>query len=93
MLKILHQYVNQEHPDIQAGFRKDRGSRDQIVYIQWIIEKAREFRKNIYLCFMDYGKAFDCGSQHNMEYSDRAGGTRPPDLSPEKPVCRSRSNS
>ena len=73
MLKSLHQYVNREHSNIQAGFRKDRGSRDQIVYIHWIIKKAREFRKNIYLCFMDYGKTFDCGSQHNMEYSYRAG--------------------
>ena len=64
MLKILQirlqQYMNQETPDIQAGFRKSRGTRDQIANIQWIIEKAREFQKNICLCFTDYVKAFDC---------------------------------
>ena len=64
MLKILqarlHQYVNRELPDVQAGFRKGRGSRDQIANIRWIIEKAGEFQKNIYFCFIDYAKAFDC---------------------------------
>ena len=64
MLKILQaklqQYVNRELSDVQAGFRKGRGTRDQIVNIQWIIEKAGEFLKNIYLCFIDYAKAFDC---------------------------------
>ena len=64
MLKIvqarLQQYVNREIPDVQAGFRKGRGTRDQIVNICWIIEKAREFQKNIYFCFIDYAKAFDC---------------------------------
>ena len=64
MLKILQtrlqQYVNQELPDVQAGFRKGRGTRDQIVNICWIIKKAREFQKNIYFCFTDYVKAFDC---------------------------------
>ena len=64
MLKILHarlqQYVNHELPDVQAGFRKDRGTRDQIANICWIIEKARGFQKNIYFCFIDYTKAFDC---------------------------------
>ena len=64
MLKILQarlqQYVNHELPDVQAGFRKDRGMRDQIANICWIIEKAREFQKNIYFCFIDYTKAFDC---------------------------------
>ena len=64
MLKILQarlqQYVNRELPDIQAGFRKGRGTRDQIADIRWIIEKAREFQKNIYFCFIDYAKAFDC---------------------------------
>ena len=64
MLKILQgrlqQYVNHELPDVQAGFRKGRGTRDQIANIQWIIEKAREFRKNTYLCSIDYVKAFDC---------------------------------
>ena len=64
MLKILQarlqQYVNHELPDGQAGFRKGRGTRDQIANIHWIIEKAREFQKNIYFCFVDYAKAFDC---------------------------------
>ena len=64
MLKILQarlqQYVNRELPDVQAGFRKGRGTRDQIANIHWIIHKAREFQKNIYFCFIDYTKAFDC---------------------------------
>ena len=64
MLKILQvrlqQYVNHELPDVQAGFRKGRGTRDQIANIHWIIEKAREFQKNIYFCFIDYAKVFDC---------------------------------
>ena len=64
MLKILQvrlqQYVNHELPDVQAEFRKGRGTRDQIANICWIIEKAREFQKNIYFCFIDYAKAFDC---------------------------------
>ena len=64
MLKILQarlqQYVNHELPDVQAGFRKGRGPRDQIANIRWIIEKARDFQKNIYFCFIDYAKAFDC---------------------------------
>ena len=68
MLKILQatlqQFVNCELPDVQAGFRKGRGTRDQIASIHWIIEKARESQKNIYFCFIDYAKAFDlCGSQ------------------------------
>ena len=67
MLKILltrlQQYVNCELPDVQAGFRKGRGTRDQIANICWIIEKAREFQKNIYFCFIEYAKALDCGSQ------------------------------
>ena len=71
MLKILqariHQYVNRELPDVQAGFRKDRETRDQIANIQWIIEKAREFQKNIYFCFIDYAKAFDC-VDHNKRW-------------------------
>ena len=66
MLKILQQYLNQECPDVQAGFRKGRGTRDQIANIHWIIEKAREFRKNIYLCFMDYAKAFDCVDHNKL---------------------------
>ena len=64
MLKILQarlqEYMNRELPDVQAGFRKGRGTRDQIAKIHWIMEKAREFQKNIYFCFIDYAKAFDC---------------------------------
>ena len=64
MLKILQdtlqQYMNRELPDIKAGFRKGRGTRDQIANIHWIIEKATEFQKNVYFCFTDYAKAFDC---------------------------------
>ena len=71
MLKILQarlqQYMNCEIPDIQVGFRKDKGTRDQIVNIRWIIEKAREFQKNIYFCFIDYAKAFDC-VDHNKQW-------------------------
>ena len=85
--------MNRELPDVQAGFRKDRRTRDQIANICWIIEKAREFQKNIYFCFIDYAKAFDCGSQQTVENSERDGNTRPPDLPLEKPVCRSGSNS
>ena len=96
MLKILQarlqQYVNREIPDVQAGFRKSRGTRDQIANIRWIIEKAREFQKNIF-CFIDYAKAFDCVDHNKPENSERDGNTRPPDLPPEKSVCRSRSNS
>ena len=87
----LQQYVNRELPDVQAGFRKGRGARDQIANICWIIEKAREFQKNKYFCFIDYAKAFEL--QQTVENSSRDGNTRPPDLPPEKSVCRSRSNS
>ena len=97
MLKILQaklqQYVNQELPDVQAGFRKDRGTREQIANIHWIIEKAREFQRNIYFCFIDYAKAFGCVDQNKLENSERDGNARPPDLPPEKSVCRSGSNS
>ena len=96
MLKILQaklqQYVNRELPDVQAGVRKGRGMRDQIANIRWIIERAREFQKNIY-CFVDYAKAFDCLDHNKLENSERDGHTRPPDLLLEKPVCRSGSNS
>ena len=96
MLKILQarlqQYVNCELPDVQAVFRKGRGTRDQIANICWIMEKAREFQKNIYFCFIDYAKAFDCVGQNKLENSERVGNTRPPDMPPEKSVCRSRSN-
>ena len=96
MLRILQarlqQYVNCELPNFQAGFRKGSGTRDQIANTHWIIGKAREFQKNIYFCFTNYAKAFDCGSQQTVENSKRDGNTRPPDLPPEKSVCRSRSN-
>ena len=62
----LQQYVNREHPDVQAGFRKGRGTRDQIANIRWIIEKAREFQKNFYFCFIDYAKAFDCVDHNKL---------------------------
>ena len=70
MLKILQtrlqQYVNYELPDVQAGFRKGRGTTDQIANILWIMEKAREFQKNIFLCFIDYAKAFDCVDHNKL---------------------------
>ena len=70
MLKILQarlqQYMNHELPDVQAGFQKGRGTRDQIANIHWIIQKAREFQKNIYFCFIDYDKAFDCVDQNKL---------------------------
>ena len=70
MLKILkvrlQQYVNHELPDIQAGFRKNRATRDQIANIRWIIEKSREFQKNIYFYFIDYAKAFDCVNHNKL---------------------------
>ena len=88
----LQQYVNRELPDVQAGFRKGRGTRDQFANILWITEKAREFQKNIYFCFIDYAKAFDCGDHKKLENSERDGNTRPPDLPLEKPICRSESN-
>ena len=97
MLKILQarlqQYVNRELPDVQAGFRKGRGTRDQIANIRWIIKKAREFQKNIYFCFIDYAKAFDCVDHNKLENSETDGNTRPPDLPLEKPICRSESKS
>ena len=97
MIKIpqsrLPQYVNCELPDVQAGFRKGRGTRDQIANIPWIIEKAKEFQKNIYFCFTDYAKVFDCVDHNKMWKILRDGNTRPLYLSSEKPVCRSRSNS
>ena len=97
MLKILQarlqQYVNCELPDVQAGFRKGRGTRDQIANIRWIMQKAREFQKNIYFCFIDYAKAFDCVDHNQLWKSERDGNTRSPDLPLEKSVCRSGSNS
>ena len=97
MLKILQarlqQYMNSELPDVQAGFRKGRGTRDQIAHIRWIMEKARQFQKNIYFCFIDYAKAFDFVDHNKLENSERDRNTRPPDLPLEKSVCRSGSNS
>ena len=93
MLKILQvrlqQYVNCEIPDFQTGFRKGKGTRDQISNICWIIKTAREFQKNIYFCFIDYAKAFDRVDHKKLENSERNGNTRPPDLPLEKPVFRS----
>ena len=97
MLKILQarlqQYVNCALPDVQAGFRKARGTRDQTANIHWIMEKAGEFQKYIYFCFTDYAKAFDCVDHNKLENSERDGNTRPLDLPLEKPMCRSGSNS
>ena len=95
MLKILQvrlqQYMNREFPDVQAGIRKGRGTRDQIANIHCIIEKAREFQKNIYFCFIDYAKVFDC-VDHNWKILKEMG-IPSPYLSPENAVFRSRSNS
>ena len=101
MLKILQarlqQYVYQELPHVQTRFRKGRGTRDQIANIHWILEKAREIQ-SIYFCFIDYAKAFDCvdnqkRKKKRVENSSKDGNTRPPYLSPEKHVCRSKSKS
>ena len=91
MLKILQarlqQYENCELPDVQAGFRKGRGTRDQIANIHWIIEKACEFQKKHLFLLFDYAKAFDCVDHNKLENSERDGNTRPPDLPLEKSVC------
>ena len=84
--------MNQELSDAQTGFRKGRGTRDQIANIHWIIEKAREFQKNNYFFFTDYVKAFEY-VDHNKLLQVLNENTRPPDLPPEKPVYRSRNNS
>ena len=97
MVKILQarlqQYVTHKLQVVQTGFRKGRGTRDQIANIHWIIERAREFQKNIYFCFIDYAKAFDCVDHNKLENSSRDWNTRPPDLPLEKSVFRSGSNS
>ena len=67
----LQQYMNQEHPDVQAGFRKGRRTRDQTASIPWIIEKAKEFPKNIYFCFIDYTKAFVCITKNSEKFLNR----------------------
>ena len=89
----LQQYVNHELSDVQAGFRKGRGTRDKIANICWIIKKVREFQKNIYFCIIDYAKAFDCVDHNKLWKILKDGNTRPPGLPLEKPVCRSGSNS
>ena len=95
MLKILQarlqQYVNRELPDVQAGFRKGSRTRDQIANVCWIIEKAKEFQKNIYFYFIDYAKVFVWITINWKILRD--GNTSPPDLPLEKPICRSGSNS
>ena len=85
--------MNRELPDVQAGFRKGRGTRDQIANIHWITGKAREFQKNIYFCFIDCAKAFVCVDHNKLENSSRDGNSRPPYLPLEKSVYRLRSNS
>ena len=80
-------------PDVQAGFRKGRGTRDENANICWILEKAREFQKNIYFYFIDYTQAFDYVNHNKLQKILRDRNNRPPYLPPEKPVCRSRSNS
>ena len=85
--------MNRKLPDVQASFRKGTGTRDQIANILWIMEKAREFQKNIYFCFIDYAKAFDSVDHKKLENSERDGNTRPPDPPLKKPKCRSGSNS
>ena len=81
-------YMNRELLDEQAGFRKGRGTRDQIASIRWIVRKAREFQKNIYFCFIDNAKSFDCVDHSKLENSSRDGNTKSPELPPEKSVCR-----
>ena len=98
MLKILHErlqhYVNQELSDAWAGLRKEREIREQIANIHWIVEKARGFQKNIYLCFMDYADDFDCVDPNKLWKAIKEMGMSDQSyLSPEKPVCGSRSNS
>ena len=97
MLKILQarlqQHLNCELPDVQAGFRKGRGIRVQIANIHWIIKKAKEFQKNIYFCFIDYAKAFDCANHNKLWKILKEMGNGPPDLPHEKSVCSSGNNS
>ena len=97
MLKILQtrlqKFVNQEHPHVQAGFRKGRGTRDQIPNLHWNMEKAREFQKNIYFCFISYAKAFHCVDHNKLWKILKDGNTRPPDLPLEKSAYKPRSNS
>ena len=89
----LQQYMNRELPDVQTGFRKGRRTRDHIANIRWIIKKAREFPKNIYFCFIDYTKAFDCMDHNNCRKFLKRRDYQTTYLPPEKSVCRSKSNS
>ena len=96
MLKILQAGFNSMWTGNFQMFKLDLEKAeepDQIASIHWIIKKAREFQKNIYFCFIDYTKAFDCVDHNKLENSSRDGNTRPPDLPPEKSICRSRNNS
>ena len=93
MIRKIQQYMNCELPDVQVGFRKGRGTRDQIANICWIIKKAREFQKNIYFCFIDYAKIFDCVNRNKLWKILREMGISDYlNLPSEKSVCRSRSN-
>ena len=97
MLKILQvrlqEYMNWESSYVQSGFRKDRKTRDQVSNIHWIIEKAKEFQKNFYFCFIDYAKTFDCVDHNKLWKIIRDGHTKLPYLTLEKPACRLRNNS
>ena len=97
MLKILQarlqQYVNRELPDVQAGFRKGKEPEIKLPTSAGSWKKQESSRKNIYFCFIDYAKAFDCVDHNKLDNSERDGNTRPPDLPLEKPICRSGSNS
>ena len=97
MLRILQarlqQYMNWQIPDVLAGFRKGRGTKDQIANICWIVEKATEFQKNIYIYFIDYAKAFDYVDPIKLWKFLQEMSTIPPDLPTDKSVCKSRSNS
>ena len=97
MLKILQarlqQYVNRELPDVQADFRKGRGMRDQIAHIRWIMEKAREFQKNICFCFIDYAKAFDSVDHYKLWKILKEMGIPDHLTHLLKPICRSGNNS
>ena len=91
--RVTHDWSDLASAAAAGSFRKGRGTRDQIANICWIMVKGREFQKNIYFCFIDYAKAFDCVDHDKVENSERDGNTRPPVLPPEKSVSRSRSNS
>ena len=91
--KFSKQGFNWEFPDVQAGFRKGKGIRDQIANIHWIMEKAREFQKNIYFCFIDTPKPLAVWITTNCGKFFKSGNTKPPYMHPEKSVCRSRGNS